>query len=86
MPTLRLARYFLALLLRVEVVTGAAFAAAVVQVRRPALWELATDLVFISALIAIAFIDFENFVIPDSLVWVAGAAGSREGRGADAPA
>src|SRR5437588_1887740 len=58
----------------VEVVTGLAFAAVAYKFSdRP--WELAPDLIFVSALIAIAFIDFESFVIPDVLVWVAGAAG-----------
>jgi len=58
----------------VEVVTGLAFAAVAYRFGdRP--WELVPDLIFVSALIAIAFIDFENFVIPDLLVWVAGGAG-----------
>lgn len=58
----------------VEVITGALFAGVVVAFwDHP--WQIVPNLVFISALIAIAFIDLEHFEIPDALVLVAIGAG-----------
>jgi prepilin signal peptidase PulO-like enzyme (type II secretory pathway) len=58
----------------VELATGMLFVAVAARYAQQP-WELVPNLVFVSAMIAIAFIDFEHFLIPDPLVMVALGAG-----------
>src|SRR6266542_6248898 len=58
----------------IEVITGLCFVAVGLRFWGDA-WQLVPNLVFVSALLAIAFIDLAHFIVLDQLVWVALGAG-----------